>query len=551
MKIKTKDIIKGTIKTIDKGAIATERTKDTIVNIKEKAENAYSSENETYDYASDKVTYVANRSTDEIVNTFNNQGKKSVETTKNNIIKTKQKIKDFKIKQAQKKDIKTKLEKAGKSIKTGSKQAIKTQKEVIKGTKKAVKETVKASQRAKQVAVQTAKTTVKTTKVAVKATISAIKGIIAATKALVSAIIAGGWVAVIVVVIICLIGLLCSSVFGIFLSSQKTSANSITMNDVVAECNQEFSDKLQNLQDTNPHDDYVLEGSMASWKDVLLVYTVKQSNGVNQQDVMTINDSKKNTIKQIFWDMNELSSEVKIEMVTEQGINTNELPKQVEKKVLHIKISSKNVNDMKSKYSFNMTQNNQLAELSNDKYASLWNGVIYGSTDSGEYVSWRQGGSSWSNIKIGNTNSTIGNIGCLVTSVAILIEKSGVNTQINPFNPGTFVEALNKNGGFDGNGNLQYAAITKVVPQFKFVGKIDLKGKSKTEKLALITQYFNNGYYITAEVKGATPGNQHWVAITGINGNNVIMVDPGSGQTDLWSAYEFSKTSQFNYFQAN
>jgi ElaB/YqjD/DUF883 family membrane-anchored ribosome-binding protein len=551
MKIKTKDIIKGTIKTIDKGAIATERTKDTIVNIKEKAENAYSSENETYDYASDKVTYVANRSTDEIVNTFNNQGKKSVETTKNNIIKTKQKIKDFKIKQTQKKDIKTKLEKAGKSIKIGSKQVIKTQKEVIKSTEKVAKETVKASQRAKQVAVQTAKTTVKTTKAAAKATVSAIKEIIAATEALVSAIIAGGWVAVIVVVIIGLIGLLCSSVFGIFLSSQKTSANSITMNDVVAECNQEFSDKLQNLQDTNPHDDYVLEGSMASWKDVLLVYTVKQSNGVNQQDVMTINDSKKNTIKQIFWDMNELSSEVKTEMVTEQGINTNELPKQVEKKVLHIKISSKNVNDMKSKYSFNMTQNNQLAELSNDKYASLWNGVIYGSTDSGEYVSWRQGGSSWSNIKIGDTNSTIGNIGCLVTSVAILIEKSGVNTQINPFNPGTFVEALNKNGGFDGNGNLQYAAITKVVSQFKFVGKIDLKGKSKTEKLALITQYFNNGYYITAEVKGATPGNQHWVAITGINGNNINMVDPGSNQTDMWSAYEFSKTSQFNYFKAN
>ena len=75
MKIKTKDIVKGTIKTLDKGAIATERTKDEIVNIKEKVENAYSSENETYDYASDKVTYVANRSTDEAINTFNKQGK--------------------------------------------------------------------------------------------------------------------------------------------------------------------------------------------------------------------------------------------------------------------------------------------------------------------------------------------------------------------------------------------------------------------------------------------------------------------------------------------
>ena len=70
----------------------------------------------------------------------------------------------------------------------------------------------------------------------------------------------------------------------------------------------------------------------------------------------------------------------------------------------------------------------------------------------------------------------------------------------------------------------------------------------RTEKLALITQYFNQGYYLAIEVKGATPGNQHWVAITGISGNNVIIVDPASDGTDLWSSYEWGKTSQFNSF---
>ncbi len=55
---------------------------------------------------------------------------------------------------------------------------------------------------------------------------------------------------------------------------------------------------------------------------------------------------------------------------------------------------------------------------------------------------------------------------------------------------------------------------------------------------------------MTEEVKGATPGNQHWVAVTGVNGNNVSMVDPASNQTDMWSAYEWSKSSQFNYFKA-
>ena len=344
-----------------------------------------------------------------------------------------------------------KVKRKVKSTVKNTKTAIKTSKEVAKKTEKTAKETIKASKRTMQIAKETAKRTAQGVKVAIKTTISAIKAIIAGTKALVAAIVAGGWVAVIVIIVICLVALMCSSIFGIFFSSQKTSANSITMNTVVAECNQEFSDKLQSIQDSNPHDDYVLEGSMASWKDVLIVYTIKQSNGVNQQDVMTIDDNKKNVIKQIFWDMNSLTSEVKDEMVTEQGTNADEMPKQVQKKVLHIKINTKTLEQMKNDYHFSPAQNKQLAELTDNKYASLWNGVIYGATDSGEYVNWRQAGQSWSNIKIGNTNSTIGNIGCLVTSIAILIEKSGVPTpNIEPFNPGTFVEALNKNGGFDG-----------------------------------------------------------------------------------------------------
>lgn len=323
------------------------------------------------------------------------------------------------------------------------------------------------------------------------------------------------------------------------------------MKDVIAECNQEFSDRLQTIQDQNPHDDYVLDGNMASWKDLLTIYAVKQSNGFDGQEVITMDESKKAIVKQIFWEMNSLSSEVKIETVTEQGVNTNEMPKQVEKRVLHITITSKSAEQMKNDYHFNAAQIKQYNELSSNEYASLWSGVIYGLNDTGEYVNWRQGGASWSNIKIGNTNSTIGNIGCLVTSIAILIEKSGANTTIIPFNPGTFVESLNRNGGFDSSGNLQYAAVNKAVPSFQYVGNVNLRGKSRAEKLLLINQYASQGYYLTIEVKGATPGNQHWVAIMSIDGNNVNIVDPASDKTDLWSAYEWSKSSQFNYFKAN
>lgn len=541
--IKVKDIAKKGVKTINKAVVQTERFKDNIVRTKEKAEETVSNDINSNEYASNKIKFATDRAFDESVNQFNKQGQKSFMKTKENYQKSKAKIKQLKKKIKDKRKVKSTVK--------NTKTAIKTSKEVAKETEKNAKETIKASKRAIQIAKETAKRTAQGVKVAVKATVSAIKAIIAGTKALVAAIVAGGWVAVIVIIVICLVALMCSSIFGIFFSSQKTSANSITMNTMVAECNQEFSDKLQSIQDSNPHDDYVLEGSMASWKDVLTVYTIKQSNGVNQQDVMTIDDNKKNVIKQIFWDMNSLTSEVKDEMVTEQGTNADEMPKQVQKKVLHIKINTKTIEQMKNDYHFSPAQNKQLAELTDNKYASLWNGVIYGAADSGEYVNWRQAGQSWSNIKIGNTNSTLGQIGCLVTSISILIEKSGCNTTISPFNPGTFLEALNKNNAFDGSGNLQYAGVTRAVPNFSYVGNVNLRGKSRTEKLALITQYFNQGYYLAIEVKGATPGNQHWVAITGISGNNVIIVDPASDGTDLWSSYEWGKTSQFNYFKAN
>ena len=539
--IKVKDVAKKSIKTLNKAAIQTERFKDTIVRTKEKAEESVSDDINSVEYASNKIKFATNRTVDEGIHQFNKQGQKSMMKTKENYQKTKVKIKAFK----------EKMKKGNvKSTIKNTKNTIKTSKQVAKNTKKTAQEALKNSQRAVKLARESARKTAQGIRIATKATISAIKAIIAGTKALITALIAGGWIAIIIIVVICLVGLLVNSIFGIFFSNQKTSANAVTMNEVVAECNQEFADKIQSIQDTNPHEDYVLDGSMASWKDILLIYTVKQSNGLNATDVVTMDNNKKNILKKIFWDMNSLSSEVKVEKVIEQGVNVNEEPKEVQKKVLHIKITSKTVEDMKLQYNFNAAQNKQLAELSSDKYANLWSGVIYGVNNSGEYVNWRQTDPSWANIKIGNTNSTIGKIGCLVTSIAILIEKSGANTTISPFNPGTFVEALNKNNGFDSGGNLQYVAVNKAVPGFSYVGNVNLRGKTRSEKLALITQYFNQGYFITTEVKGATPGNQHWVAVTGVDSINVMIVDPASSQTIMWNAYEVSKTSQFNYFKA-
>lgn len=537
MSIKTKETIKGTIKTIDKGRVITDKAKDTIVSIKEKGDVDYNNtnDNNANEYAINRI----NNSVRNVVNNsgnIKNTGNKTVRDTKNNFIKTKNKVKNIKTKLTEKKMIKQ------------VKNKIKTSKKVVKETAKTTKQTIKASERAKQLMVKSVKMTYQGIKVAVKATVSAVKGIIAGTKALISFLLAGGWVALIIIIVICLIGVLLNSHFGIFFSGEKTSENSITMQDVIAECNNEFYDKLQSIQDENEHEEYVLEGKLASWKDMLVIYTVKVSKGINENDVITIDDNKKQIMKDIFWNMNSLSSEVKTESITERGVNTDELPTEIEKEVLHIIITSKTSEQMSKEYSFNELQLEQYNELLSDEYSSLWNGIIYG-IDSGEYTTWRQSGVSWSNIRIGNTTSTISEIGCLVTSIAILIEKSEVENKLVPFNPGVFVEELNKNNGFDNKGNLQYSAISKVVPNFKYMGIVDLKNRTRVEKLSLIKGYVDRGYYLAVEVKGATEGNQHWVAITDVNDNNIFIVDPASDNNDLWSAYEWNRTSQFVYFR--
>ena len=537
MSIKTKETIKGTIKTIDKGRVITDKAKDTIVSIKEKGDVGYNNTNDTNanEYAINRI----NNSVRNVVNNsgnIKNTGNKTVRDTKNNFIKTKNKVKNIKTKLTEKKMIKQ------------VKNKIKTSKKVVKETAKTTKQTIKASERAKQLMVKSVKMTYQGIKVAVKATVSAVKGIIAGTKALISFLLAGGWVALIIIIVICLIGVLLNSHFGIFFSGEKTSENSITMQDVIAECNNEFYDKLQSIQDENEHEEYVLEGKLASWKDMLVIYTVKVSKGINENDVITIDDNKKQIMKDIFWNMNSLSSEVKTESITERGVNTDELPTEIEKEVLHIIITSKTSEQMSKEYSFNELQLEQYNELLSDEYSSLWNGIIYG-IDSGEYTTWRQSGVSWSNIRIGNTTSTISEIGCLVTSIAVLIEKSEVENKLVPFNPGVFVEELNKNNGFDNKGNLQYSAISKVVPNFKYMGIVDLKNRTRTEKLSLIKEYVDRGYYLAVEVKGATEGNQHWVAITDVEGNNIYIVDPASNYTELWPSYDWDKTTQFIYFK--
>ncbi|MBO5183095.1 MAG: CHAP domain-containing protein [Bacilli bacterium] len=370
--IKTREVVKGTIKTLDKSTIVTQKTKDKLVDIKSKSENAYkSNEVNANEYAINKINN-AERTAVVSASPLNKKGKNAFIETKQNIQKGKIKVKNIKSKLAEKRNMKN----ISKGVKTSGRVVKNSTIKTAKNTKKVAQQSIKNAQRVQKLARETARKTYQGVKVAVKATISAVKAIIAGTKALISAIIAGGWVAVIVIIVICLIGLLCSSIFGIFFSSEDTGT--ITMSSVVKEINTEMSDKISNIQETNIYDDFKIESDRAEWKEILSIYTAKISKGTNETEVITLDDTKKAELKKIFWDMNNVSFEIKEETNDIEYEVGNELNENLTKKVLYINITSKSLEEMMNLYNFTPMQRKQVNDLLSDDYSMMWSSVIFG-----------------------------------------------------------------------------------------------------------------------------------------------------------------------------
>ena len=244
--IKTRDAVKGTIKTIDKATIASERMKSAYVGIKDKAEQGYyADESSATEYATDRISFAADRVKDEGIHQFNKQGQKAVKTTQENIGKAKDKITDFKqsraVKAAEQKAAQNMSEQHGlqirhgaasrsaapdvsqtaksqliktrqqgqKMIKTTARNTEKAVKATAKGTVKTTEKGIKTAQATSKAAIKTTENSVKTAQVAAKAsaktaqkaaqaakatakaTAEATKATVRATIAAVKAIIAG------------------------------------------------------------------------------------------------------------------------------------------------------------------------------------------------------------------------------------------------------------------------------------------------------------------------------------------------------------------------
>lgn len=420
--IKTRDVVKGTIKTVDRAAIAERRMKQSYLLTKDKAKqfDKMSGASET-EYASEQVEQKTETVAKHVVQRIDQKGRKCFEFTRGNI-RTRmkgsdEKNKNFLRKRAKgsndkkvqgdenalnkgfnlmgKKVDKTSKNKASKDIKTAKapqkpinyiKSTIKDAEQTTETTRKTIAASSRVSKGVTQVAKSVTRTITSGAKTVAKATTKAVRATMTTAKMSVAAIAAGGWVAVVAIVVICLSALLLGSVFGIFFAGEDTGTGQ-TIQTVVREINSDYDDKLMSIRDKSSYDVLEMKGSRAVWKEVLAVYSVKvNTDPDNPQEVVTMDDAKKKLLKTIFWDMNNISSrtEDKLETViteTDDGNGNIVQIKNTERRTyLYITVSHKTAYDMASKYGFNREQREYLDELLSDENNSLWSSVLYGTS---------------------------------------------------------------------------------------------------------------------------------------------------------------------------
>lgn len=193
----------------------------------------------------------------------------------------------------------------------------------------------------------------------------------------------GGAAAIVPVIIICSVGIIFGSAFGIFFSGEGGGER--TMESVVSEINAEYNEQLQRIKEENEYDVVEMSGSSAIWREVLAFYAVKTSmTDANGQEVVTLDQGKVELLREIFWEMNTITSEVRAEIknVVEEKVGEDGkiIEVIVEKRVttLYITVSHLNADEMAIRYGFTEEQKDTMHTLLSSKYRAMWGTVLYG-----------------------------------------------------------------------------------------------------------------------------------------------------------------------------
>lgn len=247
----------------------------------------------------------------------------------------------------------------------------------VKPSAPAVKGKPPAARAAKKAAGQTARRQMRQRMVAqarkaAKAGATAAKKVAEAAVRAVAALVSGlagllgGGVLLVILIFIVAIAAIASSPFGIFFSGGGGTGGSgvptVSVSEAVGSVNMAYNAKLSELQ-AGGYDSVTLAGQAADWPDVLAAFAFRYAAAVDGVDVATLDADRVSKLTDTFWDMTEIETEVEtIPHSDGEGGSWT-------KRILHITITPKTAEEMKTAYSFTGLQASALDELLADPAA--------------------------------------------------------------------------------------------------------------------------------------------------------------------------------------
>jgi hypothetical protein len=152
---------------------------------------------------------------------------------------------------------------------------------------------------------------------------------------------------------------------------------------------------------------------------------------------------------------------------------------------------------------------------------------------------WKQNDRRWANHTM--INQTIGEVGCAMTSVAILLRMTGLTK--TDFSPAVLNQYLIDNGGYTNSNCIYWANPNNYVDSWQYEhNKSGTLSGSNNDKINKIRELLDKGYYLVISVNDGG----HWVAATGYSGNEILMSDPARKNTELFKTY--SGVSSYKVF---
>lgn len=210
---------------------------------------------------------------------------------------------------------------------------------------------------------QTAAQAKKTAKTAVELFKRAAGMLRRAAAALISALagLVGGSVVLVALVVIIIIAAVASSPFGLYFAAERNAPNTVSVAEAVAQVNIAYNTKLEELQ-TGDYDSIDIQGQAPDWPEVLAVFAARTAGAEDGVDVATLDTDRVDRLTVVFWDMTEITSWV--ETIDHSGGDDDDGWTEY---ILHITITPKTADEMRTAYAFTRYQNEALDELLADR----------------------------------------------------------------------------------------------------------------------------------------------------------------------------------------